>query len=643
MSLNYSQKKAINTINGPCLVLAGAGSGKTTVIISKIIQLISLKKYQLHEIFAITFTNKAAREMQHRIRKKICIKYYNSSLNISTFHALGMKIIRNELNVLKYRNNYSLFNYTDQLNIIKKIAYEKIQKNKNLFKKILIYISYQKNKLVSPEQAMKVSISNIDKEFSYYYYLYNQYLKKYHAFDFDDLIYVPIMLFKNHKSILLKWQNYIKYLLVDEYQDTSYIQYQFINLLTQNHQNFTLVGDDDQSIYSWRGAGVKNIFLLKHDYPKLKIIKMEHNYRSSKRILNAANHLISHNPHIIKKKLFSNFDDGKKISILYLENEYMEAEEVLKNILLHKSIYQNFYKDYAILYRNNYQSKIFEKIFLLKKIPYFIHNHSSFFSHPEIKYLIIYLRFIINQNDDSAFLKIINVPSRKIGKITINKIEKWAKKKNISYFNVILDKDFQKEINQSTNLRLLNFFNWIQEILEFAQKKPSELLNKIIYDIKYTKWLLKNFIKNKNIDCIKKNIVIFLNWIKNALNDYTKKSFENLLDIIIQLSYYDIDYNNNDISSDKIQLMTIHASKGLEFSSVFIIGMEEGILPYEKNLKNNIDEERRLMYVGITRAKKELTLSFCEKRYYFGKTLFNKPSRFLFELPSRDIFWKKLF
>ncbi|QCI27382.1 UvrD-helicase domain-containing protein [Buchnera aphidicola] len=647
MSLNKQQIEAIRTIQGPCLILAGAGSGKTTVIIEKIIRLINYYGYHPNEIFAVTFTNKAAQEMKNRIKKKIFINYKNNlnKLNIFTFHSLGMKIISKSLNILGYNKNYTLFDYHDQIRLIKNIVSKEFRHNNDILKKIIKYISFQKNKIYSPKKSKKKASSKEEKIFSEYYQEYNNFLKKYNVFDFDDLIYVAVYLLKKCQKIKEKWQNCIKYLLVDEYQDTNYSQYKLIKLLSGNNSNFTLVGDDDQSIYSWRGANVENLLFLKNDYPKLQVIKMERNYRSSKRILKVANILISNNQHIFKKKLFSTLEDGIKIKILKLKNEYDESETIISKILLHKLKNNLKYKDYVILYRKNQQSKIFEKNLFQKQIPYVIHENNSFFNKPDIRNLISYLKFIINQDDNISFLKIINIPSRGIGISTIKKIIKYSKYYNKNYYFVIQDINFQKILRKNTRNLLNKFIKLCENIILFSKKNPKKILYKIINDIKYKEWLLKN---NKNIKNNIQNIEILLNLIDNYFNTYIKynniiNSYEILIKLINQLSIHDTNINvsnkNNDY--DAIQLMTIHASKGLEFPIVFIIGFEEGIIPSYHNVKNkNISEERRLVYVAITRAKKELIISFCNQRYYYGSIIDIKPSRFLFELPKNDLLWE---
>ncbi|HMI77093.1 MAG TPA: DNA helicase Rep [Buchnera sp. (in: enterobacteria)] len=639
MYLNINQTEAVNSIKGPCLILAGAGSGKTKVIISKIIYLINNCGYQSNHIAALTFTNKAAQEMKNRISEQICTTE-SKKIIISTFHALGMKIIRSELKTLGMKSNFSLFDEQDQIMLLKEISLKYLKENKNSLKTLLSFISNWKSKLLTPMQVLKLVKSKLERIFADCYKKYDNYLRTCNILDFDDLIFLPTLLFKNNLSARIRWQKKIRYLLVDEYQDTNEIQYELIKLLSNSDNNFTLVGDDDQSIYSWRGARPQNILLLKEDYPTLQVIKMEHNYRSSQRILKAANFLIANNPHIFKKNLFSELDYGSKIKVSITENEEHEAKKVVKKIISHHRIHHTTYNDYAILYRSNYQCRILEKILLHNHIPYHISSSFSLLSRPEIKHLISYLRFVVNPNDNNAFLKIINLPSRQIGSVTLNKLTTWAKKNKKSFFDASIDIELKKILTVRSINNLEKFIFWIQSIINLVELTPYDVLDNIVKDIKYEKWIYKNTIDPNIRTCKINNISIFSKWIKDMLKGNQTDTPLNLSQIITKFTLRDVIDNtvdNHDI--DKVQLMTLHASKGLEFPVVFIIGMEEGILPHYSAIADNVDEERRLAYVGITRAKKELFFSYCKKRYQYGETLYPQPSRFLFELPQNDLIW----
>ncbi|WP_343189450.1 UvrD-helicase domain-containing protein [Buchnera aphidicola] len=638
MFLNKKQKLAVNCISGPCLVLAGAGSGKTKIIIEKIIYLINHGFYKTKNIFALTFTNKAAKEIKKRISKILGYKK-TKKIFISTFHSFGMNIIKKEIKYFSFNKNFILINEYDQISFFKKITKKYKYFNKIIIKKLILKISYWKNNFLFPHNLKKKYKNNIDKNFITLYKKYLLYTKKNNYLDFNDLICLPLLLFKKYPKLKLKWRSKIKYLLIDEYQDTNFIQYKLIKFLKNINSSFTLVGDHNQCIYSWRGANFKNIILLKKDYPNIKIIKMERNYRSIGRILNIANILISNNKNIYIKKLFSKLHYGEKINICIGNNEIHEAEIIIKKILFHYNFFNKNYKNYAVLYRNKYQIKEFIKQLNIKKIPYEIINKKNFIIKKEIKYLLYYLKLLINNDDDISFLKIINKPNRNIGLSTLQKIFFFQKKKKYSFFNCIRNKNIYKYFNKKKILIFKKFIVLIKTLKNLIKKKPENILKKLIKKIKYKKWIIK---KNNNINKINiifKNISLFKKIFKKKILGNKKKKPMSLKDIIEYfILNFDNIYNNNKKKKNKIQLMTLHSSKGLEFSYVYIIGIEEGILP---NKKNDIEEERRLMYVGITRAKNNLTLSFCKKRLFLGKYINTYPSRFLLELPKKDIIWKK--
>ncbi|QCI18539.1 DNA helicase Rep [Buchnera aphidicola (Aphis nasturtii)] len=640
MPLNCIQKNAVEFINGPCLILAGAGSGKTKVIINKIIYLIKYCEYQPKNIIALTFTNKAAHEIKLRLLKYLST-FEIKQITISTFHSFGLTIIKKEIDFLELNPNFSLFDEKDQIILLKKITNKKINNDRKLLKNLIFMISYWKNKFYTPSDVKLLSQSNQEEDFAYFYEKYTTYLHESNILDFDDLICIPTLLFKKNNVIKNRWQKKINYLLVDEYQDTSHSQYELIKTLTKINSNFTLVGDDDQSIYSWRGATTQNIFLLKKDFPTLKIIKMEQNYRSYGRILKAANKLISYNPNYFKKKLFSQLKYGNKINILIGKNEEIEAEKIAQKIIYECAISKIQYKDYAILYRGNYQSQILEKIFLKRNIPYKISNNSSFFSRPEIKNLLSYLRLIINHNDNYAFARILNIPCRRIGITTLNKIEEFSIEKNISFFQVSNHPEIKNVLPKSTLDKIKIFTSWINKITSISILQPHDILDIIIDEIQYESWLEKTLKEPDKINQSINNVHTLSNWIKSLIKGNNFEKPMNLLEIITKMTLRDIINNDKKPkNSNQVQLMTLHSSKGLEFSYVFIIGMSEGILPNTKSInENNIEEERRLAYVGITRAKKQLFLTYCQTRIQYGQKLYTLPSRFLFELPEEDLHW----
>lgn len=644
MKLNDAQKKAISLIRGPCLVLAGAGSGKTSVIINKIIQLIKIYQYDPSKIITVTFTNKAAQEIRWRLLN-ILSSNIIKKLFISTFHAFGLKIIKEEIGMLDFSSSFTLLDKQEQLKILKDLAFIDLNSDIFLLKSLLNQIKEWKNLLLSPELARIFVKQILNQKFFKLYAKYEKFLKLHNLLDFDDLIFIPTLLLQRDKIVRTRWQRKIQYLLVDEYQDTNASQYELIKILAKKNPHFTLVGDDDQSIYSWRGARPKNFYLLKNDFPELKVIKLEQNYRSSGCILQAANQLIANNSNIFNKKLFSTLEYGKKIHIFISLNEINEAKKIINHLKIHKNFYQKKFMDYVILYRNNYQSKVLELELMYQKIPYYIHQGNSFFENLEIKDLLAYLRLIVNPYDDIAFLRIINVPRRKIGAVTLLKLKILAKKYGLCLFFASIDDRIMRSFKKNTGLILYNFISWIQKIMLLVSNQSKKILDLVIKKIDYFGWLeLK--IKDKNL--LKrsiKNIKLFSQWLKNILKKKNKSEKITLGDALLYLiSDHKISVhkqsNNLNIDIDQLQLMTLHASKGLEFLVVYIIGLEEGILPHQKSiLNNNVSEERRLMYVGITRAKQQLFLSYCKRKSKFGMLEDCQPSRFLFELPKHSIVW----
>ncbi|VFP85136.1 ATP-dependent DNA helicase Rep [Buchnera aphidicola (Cinara splendens)] len=642
MMLNKFQNKAIHIIDNPCLILAGAGSGKTSVIINKVITLITIYQYDPKKIFAITFTNKAAKEIKYRLCKKLTVKQIKD-ITVSTFHALGLKIIRSEYKILGLKKNFTLFDEDEQLRLLKSLTDANIKNDVFFLKKLLYQISNWKNNLLTPKLAHEKINSSLEKTYVLLYEKYDLFLKQHNILDFSDLIFLPTMLLQNNTYIKLNWQKKVQYLLVDEYQDINISQYQLMKLLCGHNSNLTVVGDNDQSIYSWRGAQQKIFYLLKQDFPSLDLIKLEQNYRSSGCILHAANILISNNINFFNKKLFSTLDYGNKIFVFMFINEIHEAQQIIRYIQKHKSNYKNKYNDYAILYRSNYQVKVVESELIYRNIPYIVHAGHSFFSSLEIKDLLAYLRLIVNHTDDLAFLRIINVPRRKIGLITLSKLKIFAKKNQISLFAASTDKRMIVQLNATVVLKLNNFIVWILHLSSFLSNKPENILNYIINDVNYFDWVINYYnnvaLSEKRIQ----DIVFFSQWLHKTLVGNSTTIPLKLEDVLIHFLCGDferLDADHTNLEHDKLHLMTIHASKGLEFSVVCIIGMEEGTFPHQKSIiDNNITEERRLMYVGMTRAKTQLLLSFCKNKKRFGIFSNLQPSRFLFELPKKEIYW----
>jgi len=641
MKLNHQQQQAVEYINGACLVLAGAGSGKTRVIINKIAHLISQCGYLPKEIAAVTFTNKAAREMRERVAHSIG-KEQSKGLTISTFHTLGFEILKREHKLLGFKSGMTLFDEHDQLALLKHLLPENVAEDKDLLKALVSTISNWKNDLLSPEMAVHRCKSERDRVFSHFYQLYQNQLKAYNALDFDDLIMLPVLLFRQFPEALARWQQKIRYLLVDEYQDTNTSQYELIKLLVASHKNFTVVGDDDQSIYSWRGAKPENMQRLREDFD-LKVIKLEQNYRSSQRILHCANILIDNNEHIFDKRIFSELGEGEKLNVIEAKNEEHEAERIVGEIIAHRFSKKTKYKDYAILYRGNHQSRLLEKLLMQNRIPYKISGGTSFFSRTEIKDMMAYLRLVVNQDDDAAFLRIVNTPKREIGVATLEKLGLLANEKQVSLFEAIFDFELIHRLTPKPYQALQNFARWIVEIADQAERAdPIEAIKDLLAKIQYEAYLYETAVSPKAAEMQSRNVQTLFEWVQSMLEGNEIEEPMNLVQVVNRLTLRDmLERGEDDDEADQVQLMTLHASKGLEFPHVFLIGMEEGILPHQTSLdENNVEEERRLAYVGITRAQQTLTFSLCKERRQYGEIIKPEPSRFLLELPQDDLVWE---
>ena len=643
MKLNPQQQQAVEYVSGPCLVLAGAGSGKTRVIINKIAHLIGKCGYLPKQIAAVTFTNKAAREMKERVAQSIG-KESSKGLIVSTFHTLGFDIIKREYKYLGFKANMTLFDEHDQMALLKELTADLLQEDKELLRMLINRISNWKNDLCSPQQAMALARDKQEQTFAHCYDRYNKQLRAYNALDFDDLIMLPTLLFKQNEEVRSKWQEKIRYLLVDEYQDTNTSQYELIKLLVGERARFTVVGDDDQSIYSWRGARPQNMVRLRDDFLALRVIKLEQNYRSSQRILHCANILIDNNDHVFDKKLFSNLGEGEKLQIIEAKNEEHEAERVVGELIAHRFIAKTHYRDYAILYRGNHQSRLLEKILMQNRIPYKISGGTSFFSRAEIKDMMAYLRLVVNQDDDAAFLRIVNTPKREIGTATLEKLGSLAQEKHVSLFEAIFDFELIQRVTPKAYDALQKFARWIVELNDEIQRsEPERAVRSMLASLHYEEYLYEYATSPKAAEMQSKNVATLFDWVADMLKGDEFNEPMNLNQIVTRLTLRDmLERGEEEDDSDQVQLMTLHASKGLEFPHVFLIGMEEGILPHQTSIdEDNVEEERRLAYVGITRAQRNLWFSLCKERRQFGELIRPEPSRFLLELPEDDLQWER--
>lgn len=640
MKLNPGQQQAVEYVQGPCLVLAGAGSGKTRVITNKIAHLIRNTGYQPRQIAAVTFTNKAAREMKERVAQTLGRKEAKG-LMISTFHTLGLEIIKREYKALGMKSNFSLFDDQDQLALLKELTFDHLEEDKELLQQLVSQISNWKNALLTPEQAKGLARSEREHTFAECYRRYELHLNSCNVLDFDDLITKPTLLFARDEQARERWQQRIRYLLVDEYQDTNTSQYQLVKLLVGKRAYFTVVGDDDQSIYSWRGAQPKNLVQLSKDFPELRVIKLEQNYRSSGCILNAANILIANNPHVFEKQLFSNLGYGDPMKVITANNEDHEAERVVGELIAHHFINKTDYKDYAILYRGNHQSRIFEKMLMQNRIPYRISGGTSFFSRPEIKDLLAYLRVLTNPEDDSAFLRIVNTPRRGIGPATIQKLGEWANTRDKSLYQASFDLGLGQTLSGQGLAALTNFTGWLAEVEKLVEREPLIAVRDLLHGLDYQSWLFETSASPKAAEMRMKNVDQLFSWMAEMLEGDDLNEPMTLAQVVTRFTLRDMMERSEEAEElDQVQLMTLHASKGLEFPYVFLVGMEEGILPHQSSIdEDNVDEERRLAYVGITRAQKSLFFTLCRERRQYGELIRPEPSRFLYELPQDDLHW----
>ncbi len=643
MKLNPRQDEAVKYVSGPCLVLAGAGSGKTRVITNKIAYLVQQCGYKARNIAAVTFTNKAAREMKERVAQTLG-KGESRGLMVSTFHTLGLNIIRREFKALGLKAGFSLFDDQDQLVLLKELTEKQLDGDKDLLRLLLSTISNWKNDMLTPPQAKAIAKGEQLQLFAHCFELYQKQMQSYNALDFDDLILLPVLLLRSNEEVRQRWRNRIRYLLVDEYQDTNTSQYELVKLLVGERGRLTVVGDDDQSIYSWRGAKPQNLVLLGEDFPSLKLIKLEQNYRSTSRILRAANILIANNPHVYQKALFSELAEGEKLKVILANNEDHEAERVTAEIIAHKFLNRTEYRDYAILYRGNHQSRLIEKSLTQNRVPYKLSGGTSFFARAEIKDIMAYLRVLVNPDDDNAFLRIVNTPKREIGPATLEKLGSYANMRGKSLFTASFELGLEQHLSGRGLENLRRFTEWLVAIADNAERGNTvEAVRALVRDIRYEDWLYETSASPKAAEMRMKNVSDLYSWIVADLEgDNPDQQEKTLKEVVQRLTLRDMmERGEENDDSDAVQLMTLHASKGLEFPYVYLIGAEEGILPHQTSIdEENVEEERRLMYVGITRAQRELTFMVCKERRQFGELIKPTQSRFLDELPQEDLEWE---
>ena len=635
-NLNPRQREAVRYLDGPCLVLAGAGSGKTRVITAKIAHLVEHAGIAPRHLFAVTFTNKAAREMKSRVEQLLGGRD-TRGLNVSTFHTFGLNLLRRELAAAGLRRGFSILDEQDVEQLLRELS-KQTELDRQRLQMARHRISAWKNELISPEAALSRAEDDLDAFHAALYGAYQEALRAYNALDFDDLILRPVQLLEQDAELRERWQNRVRHLLVDEYQDTNGAQYRLVQLLVGVRAAFTVVGDDDQSIYAWRGARPENLARLKADYPQLAVIKLEQNYRSTGRILRAANTLIANNPHVFEKRLWSELGPGEPIRVIHCRDEEAEADRVASEIVQHRFRHGSRYGDFAILYRGNHQARAFEKALRTHNIPYFLSGGTAFFSRTEIKDLMAYLRLLANPDDDTALLRIINTPRREIGHTTLQKLAAWAAERNGSLFDAIDSLGLEQQLAARPLARLREFREWLIGLQRLAEHTPpANVLEQLLDDLDYRDWLSQQSSSERVAERRWENVRDLVEWLQRLQADEHKG--ETLPELVAHLSLMNIlERQDEDEAGDRVALMTLHAAKGLEFPVVFLVGMEEGLLPHQSSIEDDdIEEERRLAYVGITRARRELIITTAEYRRRAGERVRCEPSRFLQELPADDL------
>jgi ATP-dependent DNA helicase Rep len=671
--MNAMQRQAVLYLDGPCLVLAGAGSGKTRVITQKIAYLLRECGYQARQIVALTFTNKAAREMNERVKLLVDGKMAKG-LTISTFHSLGLRFLREEAIHAGLKPQFSILDSNDALAIIQELL---ATTDKARLRAVQQNISLWKNALMDPDAADRSAASASEVEAAKVYRSYTATLAAYQAVDFDDLIRIPALLLEHNAEVRQRWQARVHYLLVDEYQDTNVCQYRLVQWLTGQRAMLTAVGDDDQAIYAWRGATVENLAKLTTDYPALKIIKLEQNYRSVQRILSAANQVISKNPNLFGKKLWSDLGVGEPIQVTPMDSEEAEAESIAVRLSAARFERQAEWRDFAVLYRSNQQARTLEQALRNLRIPYTISGGQSFFEKPEIRDILAYLRLIANDNDDPAFIRAVTAPRRGIGQVTLQTLGQFAAERQLSLFEAIFEIGATERLAAKQLEPLQVFGSFIQRIQARSGRKDTAvrvmpgsgdlfgadtaagpigvdgaksdsagaILDDLLNTIQYERYLF-DILEERPAQTRWHNVMELVGWLKRK----AEEDGLTLLQLVQHVALVTMLERSEDEDPDAVKLSTLHASKGLEYPHVFLVGVEEGLLPHlgrdeddadpataADTLALRIQEERRLMYVGITRAQRSLHLTWCKKRRRAREDVVRERSRFIEEMGLAEV------
>lgn len=633
MLLNKEQYEAAVQVNGPLLILAGAGSGKTRVLTHRIAHMIKDLNIYPSKILAITFTNKAASEMKDRVRSLIGNEADN--MWVSTFHSSCVRILRREIDKLGYNKNFAIYDTYDQKILIKQCMDElNINDDDITDREIINKIGEQKDNLISPDKYKKENEGNYRlNKIADAYILYQKKLKSNNALDFDDLIYKTVELFKKNQEVLDFYQRKFQYIMVDEYQDTNKSQYELVKLLAATHRNICVVGDDDQCIYAWRGADIKNILGFEKDYPEAKVIKLEQNYRSKGNILKAANDVIKNNAERKRKVLRTENEDGERIKIYRAYSDMEEANYVASQIRKIAKDNDKKYKDFAVLYRTNAQSRTFEDVFMKSNIPYRIIGGLKFYDRKEIKDILAYLKFVNNPLDDVSLKRIINVPKRSIGDATVKKVQEFANSMEECMYSVLLDIEQVPSIPTRGTSSIKKFVSLINS---FIRSKDEITVSSLIKEILDTTGYLEELKDSKDIDALSR--IENLKELVSAAVEFESTSEDKSLSAFLEKVTLVSDIDNFNEDADTVVMMTVHSAKGLEFPVVFMVGMENGIFPGSQSLNDfsEMEESRRLCYVGITRAKEQLYMTSAEQRRVFGRTVSYSESDFIGEI-SKDL------
>ena len=625
--LNPPQRAAVLHSKGPLLVLAGAGSGKTRVIVEKIAHLIAGHHFPARRIAAITFTNKSAKEMRERVSKRIKGDAAEG-LTICTFHALGLKFLQIEHTAVGLKRGFSIFDADDASAQVKDLMYgakpDEVEMAKNL-------ISRAKNAGLSPEEALAAARTNREKEAALLYQRYQDRLTTFNAVDFDDLIRLPVQVLENNPEITAAWRERIGYLLVDECQDTNDAQYRLLKAIAGERGDFTCVGDDDQSIYAWRGANPDNLMQMAKDYPALQIIKLEQNYRCSNRVLRAANALIANNPHEHPKKLWSDQADGERIRVWECRDSEHEAEKVAAEISFVHASKSAAWSDFCILFRGNHQSRALEKALQLLRIPYHLTGGTAFLERQEVKDALSWLRLLVNPDDDAAFLRAVQSPKREVGATSLAKLAEMAQHAHLPLSRAAESMGALKALPPRAANGLSAFVDILRDLRRHAEElPPADLVRRLSERSGLLADLRAQCKDEASFQRRRANLDELADWFEGGPRGSSAG------DLAAQLAL--LSRNDKDDGGNQVRLMSLHAAKGLEFPYVFIVGCEDGTLPHETSVEEgNLQEERRLMYVGITRAKIQLWLSHSRETRRFGERLRLQPSRFIDELPAEEL------